>query len=150
MQISSDISEPFKYSWNLFIILIVVVVFIGLYFLFDKFLLSRFLKTLDKAKVPSLRVLYLRKLEGLLNDVTNNRVELRDAYIRLSGIIRNFVKLVSGINITTMSKKEVQSLGNEEVGLLMEEYYPPEFSKYSKGDIVSSINRTMDVIKKWK
>ena len=149
MQISGEIYEPFTYSWNLFIILIVIVVFIILYFIFDKFLLDKFLKALNKAKVPSLKAIYLRKLENLLNDVMNNRIELRDAYLKLSGIIRNFIKLVSGINITTMSKKEVKALGNHDVGLLMEEYYPPEFSKYSKGDIVGSINRTMELIRKW-
>ena len=149
MQIPGDIYGPFTYSWTLFKVLIVIIVFIILYYIFDKFFLNKVIRALNKAKVPSLRVLYLRKLEKLLADVTNNRIDIREAFFRLSGIIRGFIKLASGINVLSMSKKEVHELGNREISELMEEYYPPEFSKYSRGDIIGSIERTMELIKKW-
>ena len=149
MQIPGDIYEPFSYSWNLVKMLVIIIVFVILYYIVDKYFLDKIKKGLNKAKVPSLRMLYLRKLEKLLLDVMNNQIDIRDAYFKLSGIIRGFIKLASGINILSMSKNEVHALGNEEVSMLMEEYYPPEFAKYSKGDIVGSIQRTMELIKKW-
>lgn len=149
MQIPGDIYGPFKYSWNLVKILVVIAVFIVLYYIYDRFFHEKLMKLLNKAKVPSLRILYLRKLERLLADVMNNQINIRDAFFKLSGIIRSFIKLASGINVLSMSKKEVHNLGNRDISMLMEEYYPPEFSKYSKGDIIGSINRTMEVIKKW-
>ncbi len=149
MQVPNDIYGPFTYSWNLVKILVILAIFIVIYYLFDKFFRDKFVKSLNKIKIPSLRAFYLRRLQFLLMEVTNNRIELREAYMKLSGIIRSFIKLVSDVNVLSMSKSEVHKLGNPAISSLMEEYYPPEFSKYSKGDIIGSINRTIDVLSKW-
>ena len=91
-----------------------------------------------------------KKLQKLLNMVNNGRISDKDAYLTLSGYIREFVKKVSGINVLSLSKEEIKKIGMPSLSALMEEYYPPEFSNNIKGDIVTSIKRSIEVISKWK
>ena len=153
MQIPDKLEEPFTYSWKLVIIMLLIVFSIIIMVLFKKFLLEKMLNKISKIynrkKVPSLKTRYLKKLEKLLIDVERGNIEVREAYLRLSNIIRDFVEKVTGINVSAMSKKEVENKGLKPLNMLMNEYYPPEFSKYSKGDIINSIKRTMEVIKGW-
>ena len=102
-----------------------------------------------KLETPVLRSTYIHKLEQLINKVTSNRISNRDAYVELSTTIRDFIEIVSGINVVSLSKKEVKELNIDDLSLLMEEYYPPEFAKYTSGDVINSINRTIEVIKRW-
>ena len=37
----------------------------------------------------------------------------------------------------------------DDLSLLMEEYYPPEFAQRGTGDILNSIEKSMGVIRKW-
>lgn len=153
MQIPDKLEEPFTYSWKLVIIMLIIIAVVIIAVLFRKFLLDKiiklFKKVYDEKKVPNLRAKYLKKLEKLLMEVENGRIDIRDAYLKLSNIIREFIEKVTGINVSTMSKKEVENKGLKPLNMLMAEYYPPEFAKYSKGDIISSIKRTMEVIRKW-
>lgn len=153
MQIPDKLEEPFTYSWKLVIIMLIIIFVVVIIVLFRKYVLDKFLKVFKKVyddkKVPSLKTKYLRKLEKLLIDVKNGRIEIRDGYLKLSNIIRDFIEKVTGINVSTMSKIEVEKIELKPLNMLMDEYYPPEFAKYSKGDIVNSINRTMEVIRKW-
>lgn len=149
MQIPKELESPFTYSWKLVIILLIIIFFIVGILLFYKYLYPKFIKIFRKARVPSLKTRYLEKLMSLLKEVDENRIGVREAYFKLSNIIRGFIKKASGLNVLNMSKEEIKKNGILNLGELMEEYYPPEFSKYSKGDIKSSIERTMEVIKRW-
>lgn len=154
MQIPDKLEEPFTYSWKLVIIMLIIILIVIIVVLFKKFLLDKIKimlkKVYDDKKVPSLKARYLRKLERLLMEVEQGKLEIREAYLKLSNIIRDFVEKVTGINVSTMSKKEVEKKDLKSLNILMDEYYPPEFSKYSKGDIINSIKRTMEVIRRWK
>lgn len=154
MNILYDLEEPFSYSWNLakilIIIIVVLIVSYGLMILIPFFYKKYFQKKVDEIKIPSLKSLYIKKLQKLLNMVNNGRISDKDAYLTLSGYIREFVKKVSGINVLSLSKEEIKKIGMPSLSALMEEYYPPEFSNNIKGDIVTSIKRSIEVISKWK
>ncbi len=149
MQTLDDLYGPFTYSWKLVIILFVIAFVIVLIFIFDRFFLDKVKNIWKKKQVPNLKKKYLNKLARLLNKIENNQLDLREAYLGLSVIIREFIDKVAGINVSMMSKNEAKKLDNNVIGELMEEYYPPEFSKYSKGDIINSIRKAMEVIRRW-
>jgi hypothetical protein len=153
MNIQYELQEPFKYSWGLAKILIVVTIILLVAYIvillsprfYDKYLSKLF----RKSRVPSLKVRYVRKLENLLNMVNSNRIINKEAYTILSLYIREFVKKATGINVLSSSKEEIKKLGMPDLSRLMEEYYPPEFAKYANGNIIGSIERSIEVIKRW-
>lgn len=153
MNIQYELEEPFYYSWKLVYILgiILVLLIIG-YFItrYSSFFYKHFIGIFKKATVPSLKNIYLRRLSKLRNDINNNKINNRDAYLRLSNTIREFIEKATGINVLSMSKLEAKKLNMKDLSLLMEEYYPPEFSSNKEGNIMGSIDRTMEVIKRWK
>ena len=152
MNTTYEIEQPFTYSWSIVIVLAVVltiVVLVFLFYIFRSFFAKRFSKMMRKLETPVLRSTYIHKLEQLIIKVTSNRISNRDAYVELSTTIRDFIEKVSGINVVSLSKKEIKELNIDDLSLLMEEYYPPEFAKYTSGDVINSINRTIEVIKRW-
>jgi hypothetical protein len=154
MEMLMELQEPFKYSWNLARALIIISIALIIVYIFvsisPRFYKSFFGTALRKTMVPSLRVRYIRKLEELLYLVNTNQINNKDAYTRLSLYIREFIKKASGINVLGLSKEEIKGIGIESLSLLMEEYYPPEFSKNEKGNIAGSIERSIEVIREWK
>ena len=45
---------------------------------------------------------------------------------------------------------DIKKIKMDNLTKLVEEYYEPEFSKEGNGDIISSIDKTREVIVKWK
>ena len=153
MNIPYELQEPFEYSWDLVKILVVIIVLLVLAYIFILLMplfSNRLKKVFKKTQVPSLKVRYVSKLERLMSLVRENKISNRDAYTELSVIIREFVKKTTGINVLSLSKNEIEKVGMNELSLLMEEYYPPEFAKNDDGDIIKSIEKTIEVIKVWK
>ena len=149
MNIENELKSPLTYSWNLPIVMIEVILLIILGYLFYKYFWHLLKNYIIKPDIVHLEDRYIKKLRKLYDNIQNGRIDLREGYIKLSKLIREFIDQSTGINVLTLSKSEVKKLGIKELSLLMEEYYPPEFSKYSKGDILKSIVRTIDVIKNW-
>ena len=150
MNIERDIELPFTYSTGIIKTLIIIVVLIILAIVFDKLFRAKIIKIIKKPNIPKLKNKYERRLEVLYENAKNNRVDMRGGYIELSNIIREFIEKATGIKVSSFSKSDVKKLGMDDLALLMEEYYPPEFSKGEKGDILKSISKTMEVIKRWK
>ena len=150
MDIEKELKMPFDYSWNIVIIMLEIIVIIILGYIFYKYFWQILKNYIIKPDVPHLRDRYVKKLTKLYKDVENKKIDLRDAYLKLSKLIREFIEGTTGINVLTLSKSEVKKLGIKELSLLMEEYYPPEFSKYSEGNILNSIDRTLKVMKMWE
>lgn len=152
MNTQYELEEPFRYSWDLVYALLIVIAILIIGYLiikFSPFFSKRFSKYFKKVQTPSYKARALKQLEKLRIDIENNHIDNRDAYLQLSNIIRKFIEKTTGINVLSLSKEEIKDLDMEELSLLMEEYYPPEFAKDSRGNILDSINRTTEVIKRW-
>ena len=149
MNIDRDIELPFSYSENLVKGLIIFLIIIVVVFILDKLFRNKIVKIINKPNIPKLKSKYERKLEGLYNKVENNKIDVRNGYIELSNIVREFIEKATGIKASSFSKNEAYKLGMNDLGLLMEECYPPEFAKKGSGDILISIKKSMEVIRKW-
>ena len=153
MQDPVSLQEPFTYSTTIIYILLVIIVLL---------IISLFVKKREKkvqkvevklVPVPNLFVIkknYLDKIDSLLNRVKNNEVTNRKGYHELSKIIRGFVFETTNINVLSLSLKEVGNYNIPYLKDLMEEYYSPEFARTSTSDIISSIEKTREVINKWR
>ena len=150
MDIERDIELPFSYSEDLVRNLIIIVVIIILAIVFDKLFRKKIINIIRKPNIPKLKLKYAQKLGVLYNDVRGNRIDVRSAYVELSNIIRDFIEKSTGIKASSFSKNEANRLGMDDLSLLMEEYYPPEFAQTGTGDILKSIQKSMEVIQRWK
>lgn len=150
MSIEKELETPLRYSGNLIIIMIEVIVIILLVFLFYDYFWKIIKNYMLHKDLPKLHDKYIKKLKKLLMHVEDGKMDLKEAYLRLSIIIREFIEKATGINVLNLSKSEIQKLGIKDLSLLMEEYYPPEFSQNLNSDIASSIKRTINLIKNWE
>ena len=78
-----------------------------------------------------------------------------DLYVKLDGdIIKDAYfdgeACAISTSATSIMLKKIIGMNIESARELMKEYYIPEFSTISKGDINSSINKTKEVINKWR
>ncbi len=152
MNIQYELEKPFRYSWNLVYLLLVILLLLVIGYLlirFSPFFSKTFNNIYNKTKVPNSKLKALKQLEKLRISIENNLISNRDAYLQLSKIIRVFIEKTTGIKVTSLSKAEIKKLDMNDLSILMEEYYPEEFGKDSRGNILDSIARTTEVIKKW-
>lgn len=150
MQVQTELRPMFSYSFLIIIIAALVTLLI--------YLLIKFLKKKEIRKtviVPShkdiinIKKKYLLKLQELLNNLNNEKITSRKAYQNLSNLIRNFIHETTNINVQNYTLKEISLVNIPILYELVSEYYNPEFAKFSKGNIILSIEKTRGVIEKW-
>lgn len=154
MQSDVKLQEPFSYS-SLGVYLLILLIVILLVFIIIK-IVKKVKK--NKPEVPiiknkdinAVKNNYLNEINILEEKVKNNKINKRKAYNDLSCIIRKFIFDSTSIDVMKYSLSEIKTLKIDSLSALVEEYYVPEFSKEGEGDILSSINKTKEVIIKWK
>ena len=100
----------------------------------------------DKGRV---RTLYLGKLSDLENRLRSGEIKFRPAYQELSVTIRDFVKDISGIDLTQSTLSELKLKNVPVVSSLIETYYEPEFAVETDDDVFKAINDARMVIGRW-
>ncbi len=159
------LQDPFEYSWWVILIAVVlgsIAITAIVFFLIKLFSALRKKKEVKRpaarkiAMTPEMiyrvKTQYIGKVQTLLGNYAQNRIEKREAYQQLSALIREFVHEVTGINVENFTIKEVKAFGIKKLDVLMEEYYVPEFAEDEKAqdkDFTQSCNRAMGVIKAW-
>lgn len=103
------------------------------------------LRNMDAAKPR-----YIGKLNLLFEKYRKGDCTTREAYLNMSNLIRAFVQEATGINAPNMSLADVRKFSMPQLEVLMEEYYSPEFSSESAGDVEQSISKTIQAIAGWK
>ena len=158
MQTTVKLQELFSYS--IIPIIVVVIPFVGLmvYLLLTR---KKQEKTIVKKEPitdipkPNVRNLatiknqYLQQLYTVENDYKNKKIELRQAYQKIRGIIRLFIYEVTDIKTQNYSLSEIKKLNIPRLYELIEEFYEPEFASKSEGDFNVSINKARRVIVEW-
>ncbi len=99
---------------------------------------------------PSIKSKYIALIDQLIAKVNNNKITNRKAYQELSLLIRNFIFEMTSIKVQNYTLSDIKTLNMPFLTTLVEEYYAPEFSYDSKGNILDSINKTKEVIVKWQ
>ena len=149
----TDILRPmFSYS-----ILPMILISLAILFLF--YLLKR--KKKEKKTTPiimappvsdiyTIKAKYRKQIAELIKNTKENQITTRKAYQKLSTIIRNFIFDMTQIKVQNYSLEEIRIVDMPVLTTLVEEYYTPEFARESNGNIMDSIEKTRQVIERWK
>ena len=161
MPISVSLQDMFVYSAVLTIILVVLVAIPLLVFLFFKlkgFKLPERKKKKAEAPKPYVRKRSIQEIKSdFLMQITaietkykNNEIDDREAYIRLSTVVRSFVQEMTGIKAVNLTLSEIQELGLPKLADLIAEFYRPEFAYESEGaDTIRHIADARTVVTQW-
>lgn len=151
MQVQTELRLPFRYSSTPTIICSVILIcgLIILLLLMRKKPIKQVVKTPKKKDLSELKKEYLDKIGTLKSDVTSTKITSRRAYQILSGLIRGFIFEATNIRVQYYTLQQIETLKMASLTELIREYYNPEFAAKSNGDIVKSIEKTAEVIKKW-
>lgn len=157
MQTSVKLQNPFSYSiYTIILLFIILIIVLGLYFYFYKKKKNRILletveiKKLNEKNIESIKNEYIEKINIMSKKIDNKEINNRKAYQELSSIIRLFVYEVANLKVQNYTLRDIKNLNMPILYELVKEYYVPEFSKNSMGNIKASLEKTRGVIEKWK
>ena len=150
MQLDISLNGPFSYNILpliivLILLIITIIVFLCLNIRFEK--KEKPIVVIAK-DINSIKKKYLEELDGLSGNI--NVLSKKKVYNILSLVIRRFVLEATNVDVLKYSLSEIRELNIEPLTLLVSEYYEPEFNKESDADPITSINKTKEVISKWK
>lgn len=97
----------------------------------------------------SVKDTYVKRIKKIEKDYDNDEKHSRECFLRLSALIREFVKEYAGIDVTVKTLAEIRGVKIPTLEMLIEEYYGAEFAPDKKGDFISSAEKTIEAIKKW-
>ncbi len=148
-ELKTDLRPMFSYSF-----LPIVVTFIICLILFFLIYIPKKKKPLQIIKPPvddleKIKKKYLRELNELLNNFNNKTFNNRLSYQKLSKIIRNFIYEVTNIKVINYTLEDIEKLNIPCLAKLIKDFYNPEFSIISEGDLKKAIEKTKEVILKW-
>lgn len=154
MQITSDLRPMFSYSL-LTILFFLILILLNLFFILKKD------NRKEKQSIPtiiqptyqdkeSIKNKFLKEIDLLKKQLEENKLTTRKAYQRLSVIIRTFIFQMTSIKIQNYTLEEIRKIDLPVITTLIEEYYDPEFSIKTEGNIKESIDKTRQVIQTWK
>ena len=107
-------------------------------------------KLADGPTLEELRAGALDALGRLQADQVSGRITNREAYQRLSGIVRSFVRGATGIRVTNYTYEEIRELNMPQLTALVHDYYEPEFARDAEGEFTRSHSITTGLIKDWR
>lgn len=150
MQIQTELKPMFSYSFiPILIIIIAIISIIIIPKLTKKKEIKKQIVIPNHKDLMEIKKRYLFKIQELENNFNNKKITNRKAYQELSNIIRNFIFEATNIKVQNYTLKEIEKINMPILYELVSEYYDPEFSIISVGNIISSINKTKTVIEKW-
>ena len=140
----------FSYSFiPVFIIISLIVIIVIILKFIKKKELQQQIVIPNHRDMIEIKKRYLSKIQELENNLTAKKISSRKAYQDLSSIIRTFIFEATNIKVQNYTLKEIKMINMPVLFDLVSEYYDPEFSIISKGNIISSINKTRMVIERW-
>lgn len=151
MQVTTELRPMFSYSFIYIVILIIII--ISIFISIKRFKRKKVIENIVIPNYKDLSIIknkYLLKIQELATDVNTQKINNRIAYQNLSKIIRNFIYEATNIKVQNYTLEDISLIKMPILYELVSEYYNPEFSKASGGNISSSIEKTRMVIEKWK
>lgn len=102
-----------------------------------------------KPSLQELKTTYLEKLAQLEAQFLGGQIESREAYTELSNLFRTFVYDATGTPAHKYTLYDMRGLDKPIVYNLVNNYYAPEFSKDTKGNVLESIDFTKRAVFEW-
>ncbi len=154
MQSKVSLEEQFSYSIIGVILFVIIIVAVLGYLIYIYLKYKKKYQQQKQVIIPKnimmIKKKYLYQIDTLLVELNSNKVRSRTAYNRLSVLIRSFILEATDIDLLKSTLSEIKKKDTGILYELIKEYYEPEFSMSSKGDIKSSLDKTRKVIEEWR
>ncbi len=92
---------------------------------------------------------YIGLLNELLGKVNTSLVDNKSAYQELSVYTRDFIKEVSGLDVTTSTLADIKKMNIPVIARIIDEYYEPEFAVETDDDARTAILNAKRIIEQW-
>ncbi|SKA86195.1 hypothetical protein SAMN06295879_0890 [Agreia bicolorata] len=149
----TELIPPIGYSgaWLIIGIVLIVVVIAAI-------LLILLLRASKRSSPPQplppgglagLRAEYHARITEIETEFAAGRLSARSAHHRLSAVVRQYGRAVSGIDAPVMTLTELQSSPLPTVTAAVAEYYPASFESADRSEISSAVARARQVIESW-
>lgn len=117
-------------------------------------LLVRARKRSASAQLPlgglaGLRAEYHARITAIEAEFAEGRLSARAAHHRLSAVVRQYGRAVSGVDAPVMTLTELQSSPLPTVTAAIAEYYPASFESADRNEISSAVAKARQVIESW-
>lgn len=159
MLTSVKLQGMFSYSVYWFLVFEIGFIFLlsVILYIFIKYRLSKKPKKRIKVKkevsgeaLAKAKAKYSKALNRLRKKYHEKNMKDRKAYEQLSRVIRRFAYEVTGINVTNYTLEEIRPLNMEQLTMLVELCYPPEFGPQEDGyNFEHSIDMAEMVVQRW-
>ena len=158
MKTTVELQDPFNYLiiWVIIAVLFIgAVIFAQIYFrkkLGDRLKREKKLriKRITEATLEGKKKKYIGELIFIESDLMQNKINIRQAYQRISLTIRMFVYEVTGIKVQKYTLSEIRRVNIPQLTQLVREYYEPEFARETRADIRASLLKTRKLIEGWR
>ncbi len=153
IEFTTQLQNPFSYSYIPIIFFGLLSIILVLIYIYLK--LKRKTKKVPVIITPNLKnrnqikSIYLNRLNELLRKVKEQSITNRLAYQELSKLIREFTYEMTSIKVQNYTLSDIEKINMPILYELVKEYYDPEFSKLSQGNIVASLEKTRKVMESW-
>ncbi len=157
MKISVDLEDPISYMliWLILgIVFLAAAIFLQIYFrkkFGDKLKRPKKIK-IKKPKPKTLQEIrssYMSKLGNIEAQLRGGRISIRQAYQDMSSCIRGFIFEATGIPVEKYTLSEIRQVNIPALTQLVEEYYEPEFARFTYADVNKSLYKTRKVLELW-
>lgn len=158
MDITVKLQNPFSYALWPIILLGVIVLGIIVTLMILKLNIKPKKKPAPKNEQPKkvqtvdvnrIRMFYLMQLDELEKAFRNEKLSIREAYQNMSRIVRQFVQERTGIQADSYTLNDIKKLNIPKLEALISEFYSPEFSVKSQGDVFAALEKSRRIIEEW-
>ena len=148
----TELIPPIGYGGGLLVVGIVLLVLVVVTILLIA-LLRRRRPATSPAPMPGglagIKADHHARISAIEAEFAAGTLSARRAHHRLSAVVRDFGRAVSGIDAPVMTLTELQSVSLPTVTTAVAEYYPAAFEREDRTDISSSVVRARQVIESW-
>lgn len=103
-----------------------------------------------RSRAMELKRKYDRLLIQLSDEYGKEMVSEREAYQRLSRLVRDFTYEMTGVKVQNFTLQELRGMDMPKLTALVEECYVPEFALDNcQGDVTETISKARKVIGEW-
>lgn len=99
--------------------------------------------------LAGLRAEYHERITEIEAEFAEGRLSARAAHHRLSAVVRQSGRAVSGVDAPVMTLTELQSSPLPTVTSAIAEYYPASFESADRNEISSAVAKARQVIESW-
>lgn len=159
MKTTVSLQEPFSYAlWPIIAVGVLILICVGILLfpvikkMFKRKKTSKPKQVMEVKKVKDISKIknkYLNELGLIEMELADNRISIRESYMKMSACIRGFVYEVTGIEVLSYTLQDIQRLNMPLLEELIKEFYLPEFAVKSVGDGMASLQKTKRAIERW-